>query len=133
MTNFSDVIEAIVKEAEQLQNKGLCVHKPSFNECLIPGFIIDMTVGDRLVHAVILNNKTLLMIDPEDHKVMGYLNNYTDITPYVINKIRKPVSTAYKYSDDSMPVVWEKDHKVEMSIADIEKALGIKSGTLTIK
>lgn len=99
-----------------------------------PGNIVDLQVGKDVLHGIVLANKILLLIDPATHNVKGYLRYYTDTTPYKILKIRQPNDESYKYTDPNIPVVWEhEDPKTEMTLSDIEKALGIKSGTLVIK
>ena len=104
-----------------------------FNDNVCPGFILDLNIGNELIHGVVLANKSLMLIDPKTHVVKGYLKEYTDTVPYIVERIRKPITNCYKYTSD-MPVVWErKKTKKEMTIADIEKALGLESGTLIIK
>lgn len=99
-----------------------------------PGNIIDMQVGEDVLHGIVLANNTLLLIDPATHNVKGYLRYYTDTTPYKMLRIRQPNIESYKYTDPNIPIVWEReDPKTEMTLSDIEKALGIKSGTLVIK
>lgn len=106
----------------------------NYDNFINPGNIVDIKVDDKILHGIVLANKALLLIDPNTHTIKGYLKNYTDIVPYKIMKIRVPNESYYKYTDDNIPVVWEAlDKKTEMSMEDIEKALGIKSGTLVIK
>lgn len=94
-----------------------------------------MQINDDICHGIVLSNNALMLINPKLHKVVGYLTNYTDVAPYKILRIRKPNIESYKYTDPNVPVMWEceSNKKTEMSIDDIEKALGIKSGTLIIK
>lgn len=107
---------------------------PNYDSYINPGNIVDMQVGEDVLHGIVLANKALLLINPSKHTVIGYLSQYTDITPYKILKIRQPNAKSYKYTDPNIPVIWEfKDQKTEMTLSDIENALGIKSGTLVIK
>jgi hypothetical protein len=104
-----------------------------FEDNICPGFILDLNIGGELIHGIVLANKALMLIDPKTHTVKGYLKEFTNTVPYVVDRIRKPITDCYKYTSN-MPVVWEKkSSKKEMSISDIEKALGLESGTLIIK
>lgn len=107
----------------------------NYSNFITPGSIVDLQVGEEVSHGIVLANNALMLINPKMHKVIGYLTNYTDITPYKMIRIRQPDLFSYKYTDPNIPVVWESEpvKKTEMSLEDIEKALGIKSGTLVIK
>lgn len=98
-----------------------------------PGTYVDLDINGKNVVGVVLHNKTLLLIDPENHAVQGYLTNYTSTVPYKAMSIRVPNKNDYKYSSDTVPIIWKaKDDSVKMSIADIEKALNLKPGSLNI-
>lgn len=98
-----------------------------------PGTYVDLDINGKNVVGVVLHNKTLLLIDPENHAVQGYLTNYTSTVPYKAISIRVPNKNDYKYSSDTVPIIWKaKDDSVKMSIADIEKALNLKPGSLNI-
>lgn len=110
------------------------VEKKSFKDFISPGCIVDVDVKGKLLYGIILYNNVLLLIDPGDHTVKGYLSDYTETVPYNIKRIRKPSSEGYKYTDPNVPVIWEaEEDKVEMSLQEIEEKLGLKSGTLSIK
>lgn len=132
---FADLDEMTVEEIKNQVNKILCDNKDNrFIDSIRPGYIVDMLIGDNIVYGIVLANGVLLMIDGQKHTVMGYLKDYTEHVPYDIIRIRKPNKEQYKYSSTDIPIVWQKEEpKVEMSLADIEKKLGIKSGTLVIK
>lgn len=106
----------------------------SYLNFIEPGNIVDIQIGDDINHGIILANKVLLLINPKDHSVKGYLSNYTDTVPYKFVSIRKPNKTNYKYTDTDIPIVWKaKESFTEMTLQDIETALGIQPGTLKIK
>ena len=116
-----------------VDSQSTTIESTEFNDNICPGFILDLNIGNELIHGVVLANKALMLIDPRTHTVKGYLKEYTDTVPYIIERIRKPIINCYKYTSD-MPIVWErKKIKKEMTIADIEKALGLELGTLIIK
>lgn len=118
---------------KNIDSQSSVTESTEFNDNVCPGFILDLNIGKELIHGVVLANKALMLIDPKTHLVKGYLKEYTDTVPYIVERIRKPITNCYKYTSD-MPVVWErKKTKKEMTIADIEKALGLESGTLIIK
>lgn len=109
-------------------------NSPKFSDCIQPGNIVDLEIDSRIVHGIILANKALLLVDPETHAVKGYLTDYTEIVPYPILRIRKPHYKSYKYTDESVPVIWDAAPKyVEMTMDEIEKQLGIVKGQLRIK
>lgn len=129
LRNMSE--EEIMKSISQKIEKEETVNYTDF---IVPGNIIDMKVKDDVLHGIVLANKTLLLIDPKSHSVKGYLRYFTDTVPYKMLRIRVPNDTSYKYTDEEIPVVWEvSEEKTEMTMEDIEKALGIKSGSLVIK
>lgn len=118
---------------KNIDSQSSVTESTEFNDNVCPGFILDLNIGNELIHGIVLANKTLMLIDPKTHVVKGYLKEYTDTVPYIVERIRKPITNYYKYTSD-MPIVWErKKIKKEMTIADIEKALGLELGTLIIK
>lgn len=140
MTTLLEQLLRAVEQDPKLNNRIIGKYniksnsEPSFKDNVCPGFILDLIIGDDLVHGIVLNDKTLLLIDSKTHSVKGYLRNYTDKIPYNVLRIRKPINDHYKYSDETMPVVWEVETpKTEMTIEEIEKALGLKIGSLIVK
>lgn len=138
MLEFIKFLESLENSSQNEMKKAirekLEEKEVSYLNFIEPGNIIDIQIGDNIHHGIVLANKVLLLIDPKDHSVKGYLSNYTDTVPYKFVKIRKPNKTNYKYTDLDIPIVWECEApKTEMTIQDIEAALGLKSGTLKIK
>ena len=132
---FANLDEMTVNEIKNQISKILCDNKDNrFIDSIRPGYIVDILIDNNIVHGIVLANGVLLLIDGQKHTTIGYLKDYTDSIPYNIIRIRKPNKEQYKYSSKEVPIVWQKEEpKVEMSLADIEKKLGIKSGTLVIK
>ena len=121
----------ITKHVEGQSNTN--IDSSEFYDNVCPGFILDINIGTEIIHGIVLANKALMLIDPKTHTVKGYLKEYTDTIPYIVERIRKPIIDAYKYSSD-MPVVWERKKKTtKLSISEIEKALGLEPGTLIVK
>lgn len=133
LNSLQNISEDELKEA--IINKIGDLETSNYLNFISPGSIIDLQIHDDVFHGIVLANNALMLINPKIHKVIGYLTNYTNVEPYKILRIRKPNEKSYKYTDPNIPVVWEQesDSKTEMSVEDIEKALGIKSGTLIIK
>lgn len=125
---------SLPKDSIRRKIKEIIDETTSFNESVIPGCYVDIEVDGKLLCGIILHNKSILIINPEDHTVKGYLSNYTETVPYKILRIRKPNSDCYKYSCPDVPIIWEiKEEKIEMTLQEIEDKLGLKSGTLSIK
>lgn len=137
---LSNLLTSIIKDFPKGNNNDIEKREPC--DCLenvdipfdpIPGAYVDLDINGKHVVGVVLHNKALLLIDPENHTVQGYLVNYTSTVPYKAMSIRIPNDNNYKYSSGTIPVIWEaKDDSVNMSIADIEKALNLKTGSLNI-
>lgn len=137
---LSNLLTSIIKDFSTGNDNDIEKREPC--DCLenvdipfdpVPGSYVDLDINNKHIVGVVLYNKTLLLIDPENHTVQGYLANYTSTVPYKAMSIRIPNNNDYKYSSDTVPVIWKaKDDSVNMSIADIEKALNLKAGSLNI-
>lgn len=137
---LSNLLTSIIKDFPMVSDNDIEKREPC--DCLenvdipfdpVPGTYVDLDINGKHIVGVVLHNKTLLLIDPDNHAVQGYLANYTSTVPYKAMSIRIPNNNDYKYSSDTIPVIWKaKDDSVNMSIADIEKALNIKPGSLNI-
>ena len=133
--DLEKVIEAFNQAAES-QNKSKSI---TLKDALQPGYIVAMKIDGKVCCGIVLANRVVRVTTATQTQYYNYANFKAFLDGKVegttITGVYKPTANAYKtYEIDNMDVIWKpEDPKTELSIAEIEKKLGIKPGTLKIK
>lgn len=104
---------------------------------LAPGYIVKFTKHDTVYLGVVICDNNVMYMTTDGY-VKGYVGNFTDCAPFVVEAIYKPSSEHFVVHElDKMEIVYQKSTKkepvkVNKSISDIEKELGLEPGTLNI-
>lgn len=114
------------------EDKAPKTEEEKFKEALVPGRIVELDNG----YLGFIVTPEVIMYSNRQGQIKGYLTNFTVDFPYEIKRILIPTSEYYQLKDyNKMKAAWTHKQKpvtVKKSISEIEKALGIKPGTLEI-
>lgn len=96
-----------------------------------PGDILRVEYKNTIMLGILLTNSTAILFNSTDIK---YISNFTLDSPYKIISIRRPSDKHYRLDDFmNMELIWDRGPiKVEKTIAEIEKELGLEAGSLSI-
>lgn len=134
-TYFENIPDFFKSTLENTKSKKSEDVYESFNKAIQPGRIVELEINEQRYLGVILTSHTIMYINSQG-EVKGYINNFTMDNPYKIKKILVPSDKVFQLKDyRRMIVAWKRPIErvtVRKTIAEIEKELGLKPGTLEI-
>ena len=130
--NIPDFFKSTLENAENKKPEDIY---ESFNKAIQPGRIVELEIEDQRHLGVILTSRTIMYTNSKG-EIKGYINNFTMDNPYKIKKILVPSDKFFQLKDyRRMAVAWKRPIEritVKKTVAEIEKELGLKPGTLEI-